>query len=415
MRATYLGAGRHERLPVVASPSYSSAAEAARKHRSLTIAVNAPFSHTPYLGRAIENGARLAASEVNANGIRVDGVHVRPEGRDARQRSFARARGRERRRAVDDHAVAIVDEGTGVDASWRVAARGSVPIGVVFEGGDRDRRPATPAERLPDRADRSRDRLQAGRVPDPEAPEDRDRRRTTRTTAQRGRPRCARRSPRTDRRSPLEETVPVDALDLRPQLLRARRAGATARARLGAPGRRSPRRSPRPARGLGRARSSRRRPAPTRSSASSSRTTRLGRRAHLHGRPADRRGRHGAVPHVRAEAQAASGVDRVGVKTRAGRRGDPAARDSDVRLRLRQPRRCGDPAGPASADPAKVTAALEQVSIEGANGDSRGFNQRNHEGVVDDDVYFARFHDMTYAPVRDDPLSSTLPDVPQTR
>jgi len=64
---------------------------------------------------------------------------------------------------------------------------------------------------------------------------------------------------------------------------------------------------------------------------------------------------------------------------------------------------------------ATVTTALEQVSVEGANGDSRGFNERNHEGVVDDDVYFARFDDMTYSPVRDDPLSSTLPPVPQTR
>ena len=62
-----------------------------------------------------------------------------------------------------------------------------------------------------------------------------------------------------------------------------------------------------------------------------------------------------------------------------------------------------------------LTTALEQVSVEGANGDSRGFNERNHEGVVDDDIYFARFHDMTYFPVRDDPLSSTLPPVPQTR
>ena len=35
--------------------------------------MNAPFSRTPYLGRAIENGARLAAREVNANGIRVGG------------------------------------------------------------------------------------------------------------------------------------------------------------------------------------------------------------------------------------------------------------------------------------------------------------------------------------------------------
>jgi hypothetical protein len=35
--------------------------------------------------------------------------------------------------------------------------------------------------------------------------------------------------------------------------------------------------------------------------------------------------------------------------------------------------------------------------------------------VVDDDVYFAAFADMTFAPVRDDPLSSTLPVIPQTR
>ena len=37
-----------------------------------------------------------------------------------------------------------------------------------------------------------------------------------------------------------------------------------------------------------------------------------------------------------------------------------------------------------------VVTALNQVSIEGANGDTRGFNTANHEGVVDDDVYFAR-------------------------
>jgi hypothetical protein len=55
------------------------------------------------------------------------------------------------------------------------------------------------------------------------------------------------------------------------------------------------------------------------------------------------------------------------------------------------------------------------VVVEAANGDSRGFNQHNHDGVVDDDVYFAHFHDMTYAPVPDDPLSATLPEVPQTR
>ena len=97
--------------------------------------MNAPFSHTPYLGRAIENGARLAASEVNANGIRVDGVtyDLKVETLDSAL-SPARAVANVRR-AVDDHAVAVVDEGTGIDASWRVAARTGVPIGVVFEGG----------------------------------------------------------------------------------------------------------------------------------------------------------------------------------------------------------------------------------------------------------------------------------------
>ena len=40
----------------------------------------------------------------------------------------------------------------------------------------------------------------------------------------------------------------------------------------------------------------------------------------------------------------------------------------------------------------------------GANGDERGFNEISHEGVVDDDVYFAVIHDMTHTPVQDDPL-----------
>ena len=58
-----------------------------------------------------------------------------------------------------------------------------------------------------------------------------------------------------------------------------------------------------------------------------------------------------------------------------------------------------------SDDPEKVIEALNQVTTHGANGDERGFNQQSHEGVVDDDVFFARFHDMTFAPVKDDPLS----------
>jgi ABC-type branched-subunit amino acid transport system substrate-binding protein len=68
-----------------------------------------------------------------------------------------------------------------------------------------------------------------------------------------------------------------------------------------------------------------------------------------------------------------------------------------------------------STDPAKITKGLEDVIVKGANGDERAFNHSSHEGVVDDDVYFARFHDMTYAPVKDDPLSATLPAISQTQ
>ena len=54
------------------------------------------------------------------------------------------------------------------------------------------------------------------------------------------------------------------------------------------------------------------------------------------------------------------------------------------------------------------------MSVRGANGDERGFNEHNHEGVIDDDVFFARFFDMTLRPVRDDPLSRSLPTLKQT-
>jgi ABC-type branched-subunit amino acid transport system substrate-binding protein len=56
---------------------------------------------------------------------------------------------------------------------------------------------------------------------------------------------------------------------------------------------------------------------------------------------------------------------------------------------------------------------LNQVSITGANGDERGFTEANHEGVSPDDMYFGRFDNMRFAPVKDDILSEGLPTVPQ--
>jgi len=70
-------------------------------------------------------------------------------------------------------------------------------------------------------------------------------------------------------------------------------------------------------------------------------------------------------------------------------------------------------AGAAKASPA-LLKAMEQVEVNGANGDERSFNERNHEGVVDDDIFFAAFRAMEWVPVKDDPLSATLPAITQT-
>jgi ABC-type branched-subunit amino acid transport system substrate-binding protein len=58
--------------------------------------------------------------------------------------------------------------------------------------------------------------------------------------------------------------------------------------------------------------------------------------------------------------------------------------------------------------------ALTQVEIKAANGDHRGWKRDDHEGVSDNDIYFASFHDFQFRPVQDDPLSRSLPPVQQT-
>ena len=390
-----------------------SSKQSTDERSSLPVFVNAPFSRTPYLGRAIENGARLAAREVNANGIRVGGTtyNLKIETLDSGL-SPARAVSNVRR-AVGRHAVAIVDEGTGIDASWRIAAKSGVPIGVVFEGGNQVIDPVARPNvfRVAPTDHGIAFRLAEYLIPkglhialfhdDSEygaAGED------------------ALRSAFSRNQSSIagDYSVPADALDVAPQVLRARRAHATALLVWGRPATiaatitaartagwnvpvyTSPdgRRPVRP-------------PAARRPSG-------LGRRPDVRGRAPDRRGRHRAVPDLRAEAR-----ERVRRRPRrredeGRRRRDPAAGDGDVRVRLRQPGRRGV-LHAGSTDPAQITKALNEVTVQGANGDQRGFNLHNHEGVVDDDVYFARFHDMTYAPVQDDPLSKTLPTVSQIR
>jgi ABC-type branched-subunit amino acid transport system substrate-binding protein len=386
---------------------------APQHRRMLTIAVNAPFSRTPYLGRAIEDGARLAAREVNAQGVRIgDATYdLRIETLDSAL-SPARAVANVRR-AVDDHAVAIVDEGTGVDASWRVAAHRGVPIGVVFEGGegiiDPQTRPNVFRIAPSDHgiAFRLAEYLIPKHVKLAIFHDDSD-------YGAAGATALGKAFAENQSSVAVSETVPADALDLGPQLLRARRAGATAVLVWG-------------------------RPATIASAVAAARsagwqvpffTSPTGAdpfvRQQLANHPSwvdgltfaggRQTAELGTTPFERFEQnlENAYGVDLVGVRTRAGKQviqppETPMYAYDFVNLVAAAIGRA------QSIDPAKVTTALEQVSVTGANGDSRGFNERNHEGVVDDDVYFARFHDMTYSPVRDDPLSSTLPPVPQTR
>jgi ABC-type branched-subunit amino acid transport system substrate-binding protein len=383
------------------------------QRKSLIVVVNAPFSRTPYLGRAIEDGARLAASEVNANGIRLgDAVYSLQIRTADNALSPARAVANVRR-AVGRHAIAIVDEGTGIDASWRVAAPAGVPIGVVFEGGkqvvDPQARPNVFRIAPTDHgiAFRLAEYLIPKGLKVALIHDDSDYGAAGAT---------ALRSAFSENSSSvaIDETVPAAALDLSAQMLRARHAHATAVLVWGRP--------PTVASALTAARSSGWNvPFFTPPTGSDPFV-----RQQLADHPAWVDGLTFAGGRLTAEIgtgpfqnfeqkiESAYGVDRVGVRTHEGREviepPETAMYAYDfVNLVAAAVLKAN------STDPAKVTAALNQVSVEGANGDSRGFNEHNHDGVVDDDVYFARFKDMTYAPVPDDPLSKTLPPIPQTR
>ena len=274
-----------------------------------------------------------------------------------------------------------------------------MPIAITYDGGHRPRRPGHAAERLPDRADEPRDRVPPRRVHDPEGAEDRRCSTTTAPTARRARPTS---------RSAFSANPRVggdqdDAPGRRDRPLRRRSCARAARAR-----RRCSSGGSRPtiaavltaARSIGLERS-RLHPADGRGPAhppAARRPPGLGRRPHVRLRPDDRGGRG----RLRSRASSRStrrtyGADKVGVKNSKGKQvvqpPEFAMYPYDfVNVLVAALTKAG------SVDPHKVQAALNQVTTQGANGDERGFNEHNHEGVVDDDVYFARFHDMTYSP-----------------
>lgn len=108
-------------------------------------------------------------------------------------------------------------------------------------------------------------------------------------------------------------------------------------------------------------------------------------------------------------AQNEGGPIDAGVKDRAGDEiRQPADQeifsDDAVRLIVAALEKTGS----ARPTPA-LLSAMTTTQVTSVNGDHRGFNPDNHEGVADDDLYPGVIHDMQTAPVKDESLAATLP------
>jgi ABC-type branched-subunit amino acid transport system substrate-binding protein len=380
----------------------------------IVVAVDVPVTGSPYIAQTIRQGVELAASGLNAGGgVRAGSKSYRLKVKLYDNHLSARQAVEDTRSALDAGAAAIVTDGTGVDATWQLAQAKGVPVAITYDGGtglvDPEKRPnvfrIAPtnhgiafryAEYLIPK------KLKVGLLSDDSA------------YGHEGASDVAAAFSENPGSVALKLTLPAGQSDVTPQILRARRSGATALLVWAQP--------PTIAAVLSAARS-------------------IGWQVPVYTPPT------GADPFIRqqladhpawvdgltlasgrmtaevgtapfesfqSQYEAAYGADKVGVKTSGG---SPVIQPPEFAMYAYDFANLFGAAvtRAASTDPKKITAALNQVTTEGANGDERGFNEHSHEGVVDDDVYFARFHDMTFAPVKDDPLSATLPTIPQTR
>jgi ABC-type branched-subunit amino acid transport system substrate-binding protein len=379
--------------------------------KTLLIAVNAPFSRTPYVGETIANGAELAASEAV---VETDEGTYRFRVRRYDSGLSARAAVANVRRAIADGAVAIIDEGTGIDASWRIARDNDRPICIAYQGGvglvDPAARPNVFRIAPTDHGMAFRlaeylvpKKLQIGLVVDDSS------------YGQEGAEALREAFSHNPESVAIRLTVPAGAPDLAPEVLRARRSDATALLVWGEPttiagviaaARGSGWDVPiyTPATGAD----------PLVRQELANRPQWVDGLTFASGRPTAEVG-PGPFLTFQRKYEERFGVELVGVKTPDGadvvQPPDYAMYSYDfVNVLAAAIQRAG-----GVEDREQVLDALNQVSVPGANGDQRGFNERNHEGVVDDDVYFARFEGMTYRPVKDDPLSATLSVIEQRR
>jgi ABC-type branched-subunit amino acid transport system substrate-binding protein len=385
----------------------------AKEPKPLVVVVNAPFSTAPYTAESIAHGVELAVATDADNGIfDTPKQRYRIKVLKLDNELSPRQALRNVRRAVDEGAAAVIDEGTGIDASWQVANDAQLPVGIVYQGGiglvDPGARPNVFRIAPTDRGVAYR--LGEYLVP--------KQLRIALLYDDTGYGRQG--SAALDKALALNPesvaariVVPAGQPDLSPQVLRARRAGATALLVWA--------RGPSIGAVLSAARS-RGWDVPVYAPPAGADPA---VRQQLADHPDWVNGLTFASGRMTAEEGPAPfqafedayaerfGVDYVGVKTPSGQRvtqpPEYAMYAYDMtRAVLAAVVNAGTTARGAVLD------ALGTVRIEGANGDARSFNQHNHEGVIDDDVYFARFHGMTFAPVKDDPLSASLPVIEQT-
>jgi ABC-type branched-subunit amino acid transport system substrate-binding protein len=375
--------------------------------RSLVIAVDAPVSRDAYIGTTIANGARLAARQLRLRpGAKTEFRVVIYDNAGSPSRAVSNIR-----RAVARHAAAIVSDGTGVDAGWKLAARAHVPICVVYDGDDSlvDAKARPNVFRIA-----PTDHGMAFRFAEYLIPKRLKLGFLTDDTGYGRAGRAALDRAFSENRGSVAThiQIPSSTTDLAPQVLQARRAGATALLVWGQPA------------AIAEAVVAARRGgwkvpiyAPPSAEDPLVRQELAGRPQWLDGLTfASSRltAEEGAAPFVKFQTdyEAAFGAQKVGVKDRDGR---PVFQPPEFAMYaydfVNVLAAAIDAAHTTRAP--KVLAAMNQVSTEGVNGDSRGFNQASHEGVVDDDVYFAQFTGMVFHPVKDDPLSRTLPAINQ--
>jgi branched-chain amino acid transport system substrate-binding protein len=381
--------------------------------QELLIAIDAPFSETPYVGKTIEQGVRLGIDEINEDG----GIQTSHGTYSLALKTYDNALSPQRslenvRQAIDDGALTVVMEGTGVDASWEEAARSDVPLGIVYQGGvglvDLEERPNVFRIAPTDHGI-------AFRLAEYLVPQDFKIAFIHDDSPYGKQGKLAFDDPfgYVPEAVAADIEVSSDAVDYAPQILKAKRSGATAVLVWAT--------------------------SPTIAKVVSSirgtgwdvpiYTPPTGSDPLVRQQLADHpewvdgltfaSGRMtaevGSGPFLRFQSayEKEFGRDEAGVETSDGENVYQPPEYAMYPYDFVNVLAAAIKAAPSS-DRTEVLAALEQVAIRGANGDERGFNENNHEGVVDDDVYFAVFSDMTFRPVKDDPLSASLDVIPQT-